>query len=380
MLSNRKRLLRTFKGQEIDRFAVSPFIYVNFANEFHKMNISLANEAIDEKIADIYRFFGFDTMLRSCTILDIFNLAYLDSKNWHVTVNEAIIDHKKRILTTIIKTPEREMREIKEFVKISECDEISAEIEHLIKDEEDFKQFVKYQPEVPKYNCTRIKRAKDIIGDEGIVAPWVSGVFNTLSRLRKVDDLVLDAYTDHKFYSSMMEYFTLRLIEICSQVAEAGADVITFEGNIANGTLTGPNYFAKNILSYESRIISAIKEKGSYVLYHNCGDSNNMFEVYNKLGFDALESLTEKPYGDTELENALKILNKDIVLIGNIDQIDFLKNSSEDLITTRVKRLLNSVKTRGRFVLATSDYLSEGTPYENIHAFCKAGKEFTLDY
>jgi uroporphyrinogen-III decarboxylase len=267
------------------------------------------------------------------------------------------------------------LTEVKEFRKTTAYDEISAETEHFIKTPEDFKQFVKYQPQVPQYDCSRIARTMDMLGDDGITAPWVSSAFNTASRHRKIDSLIMDAYVDPDFYNAMMEYFTQRQIASCIQFTQAGADALTFEGNIANGSMVGPRYFEENILGYEKKIIQTIQEKGSFVLYHNCGDTNTMFSVYNLLGLDALETLTEKPFGDTDIDNALSILDKTVTVIGNIDQIEFLRTASPSEIRTGVKRLLDKFKER-KFILGTSDYISEGTPYENIRAFHDAGREF----
>jgi hypothetical protein len=38
--------------------------------------------------------------------------------------------------------------------------------------------------------------------------------------------------------------------------------------------------------------------------------------------------------------------------------------------------LSKKVKKRGNFILATTDYFSEGTPEENIHAFAQAGLKY----
>jgi len=54
----------------------------------------------------------------------------------------------------------------------------------------------------------------------------------------------------------------------------------------------------------------------------------------------------------------------------------FLKNASAEEVKDRVKKLLCKVKPRGNFILGTSDYLSEGTPYENIKALIEAGYEY----
>ena len=367
--------MRTFRGGEIDRIAVSPFIWTNFVNEFYGTEMLPADEKQDERLIDVYNYFDLDIMHRTCTIWDSFSNLYLDSKDWRVSVKEEITGDRQRRMTTTVRTPEAELTEVKEFRKATDFDEISAETEHFIKTPEDFRQFVKYQPPVPEFDCGRIGRAAEMLGEDGITAPWIPSVFNTISRHRKIDELIMDAYTDPEFYHEMMEYFTQRQIATCTQFTEAGADVLTFEGNIANGTMVGPAYFQANIMAYESRIIKAIQDGGSFVLYHNCGDTNTMFDVYNLLGIDALETLTEKPFGDADLDHAVTVLNRNITMIGNIDQIEFLKTASVGEIRERVRRLLEKVKNR-RFILGTSDYIGEGTPRGNILAFRDAGREF----
>jgi hypothetical protein len=340
------------------------------------MDMTPADENLDEKLILVYQHFGFDIMHRTCTIWDAFSDRYLDSKNWRVTVQEDRTSDIQRRETTTIRTPESELTEVKEFRKTTAYDEISAETEHFIKNPEDFKQFVKYQPPVPQYDCSRIARAMDMLGDDGITAPWVSSAFNTASRHRKIDSLIMDAYVDPDFYNGMMDYFTQRQIAASIQFAQAGADALTFEGNIANGGMVGPNYFEENILRYEKRIIQAIQGKGTLVLYHNCGDTNTMFGAYNQLGLDALETLTEKPFGDTDIDHAISVMDKTITVVGNIDQIEFLRTATPEEIREAVRRLLDKFKKRRKFILGTSDYISEGTSYENIKAFHDAGREF----
>ena len=91
---------------------------------------------------------------------------------------------------------------------------------------------------------------------------------------------------------------------------------------------------------------------------------------------DIYESLTPKPFGDTNLEDALVKIDKSITLCGNIDQIAFLKEAEPGEIRHEVKRVLDLAKKRGKFILGTTDYFSEGTPCKNIKAFSEAGREF----
>jgi uroporphyrinogen decarboxylase len=375
-MTRRERLLKIFDGQKVDRISISPFIWTNFVNEFFKVALTNMDELLDEKLAEIYRHFDLDIMHRTCTIWESFQEQYLDSKEWKVDIRIQQVSSKKRVETTVIKTPESVLKQVREFEKTTENEEISAVTEHFIKSEDDFKQFVKYQPEVSQYDCRRITRARDIVGADGLVCPWTQGVFNCVSEHRKLDELIMDAYVSPTFYKSMMEYFMQRWMKVAVQFVDAGADVLCYGGNIANGSMVGPNFFEKNVLKYEKELIEVIQSRGAHVLYHNCGDSNSMYKIYNSVGFSGLESMTEPPYGDTDIGHAISILGKSITIIGNIDQIDFLKKASPEEIKDKVKKLLCKVKPRGNFILGTSDYFSEGTPYGNIKALVEAGYEY----
>lgn len=373
-ISCRQRILDTFRGEKTDRIPVSPFIWLSYVNQFHKSNYQLRDEAVDLKLHEVYRHFGMDSMVRTCTF-DLVSPNIAVSGEWQVAVREEATGFNKRTVTTTIRTPERELREIKVFERISQYSEIEAEAEHFIKDEDDFRQFVKYQPAVPQFDCSRIARTKAAIGSEGVVAPWLPSIFNTLSRLRKLDSLICDAIADPDFFNDMMEYYCIRTVQAARQLA-AVADIITFEGNIANGSIAGPDYFESYLLPFERRVTEAIRSAGAYVLFHNCGDINNMFEVYNKLGINALETLTPPPYGNADIHHALATLDKDIVILGNIDQIDFLNQAKPEEVEERVADLVRTCKGRGRFILATSDYLEEGTPEKNIRALVNAAVEY----
>ena len=375
-MNSRERIINNFEGLEIDRMAVSPFIHISFINEFYQSSYSIRDEIVDQKVHDIYKHFGFDSMVRTCT-LDMVSPSIATSENWQVAKSEVRVDDINRIVVTTIKTPEREMTSKTQFCRVSPYSEVNAETEHFIKDEEDFRQFVKYQPPVPKFDCSRIARTRDLVGSEGVVAPWLPSIFNTLSRLRKLDDLLCDAISDPDFFNEMMTYYRDRTVEAANQLAKV-TDIVTYEGNIANGSMVGPSYYEKYLLPFERAVIDKIRENNAYVLYHNCGDINNMYEVYNQLGLSALEPFTAPPYGDADIQKALAILNKNIVMLGNIDQITFLKNASVCEVEERVQSLISMCKNRGRFIIATSDYLEDGTPHENIFALANAVKKYGL--
>ena len=50
--------------------------------------------------------------------------------------------------------------------------------------------------------------------------------------------------------------------------------------------------------------------------------------------------------------------------------------ATPEQVRERVRDVLLKVKPRGNWILSTTDFFFDGTPYENIRAFADAGREF----
>ena len=366
-LTSRERLLRSFRKETVDRVAVAPFIHQNFVKAFFKDPLA---DLIQGTI-DVYRHFGFDLMHRNLNVR--YDEADLQSAAWRVWSTEQKTADT-RIVTTKITTPERELTQVIRYQDLSPYFRVKAIVERFIKDEADFEQFPKYQPPIPRLSFPDLQQAKQIIGEGGITAPWVSGVFNQVSDYRKLDDLLVDALINPGFFKRMMRYFLERSIAHLEQVTAAGPDVLSYAGNIASGSMVGPRFFREHIFQYEKLLIDRIQSRGVIVLYHNCGDARNMIEVYNDLGISAYESITEPPYADNDLQDALSRFDRSVTLIGNLDQIDFLRQASPEEIRAEVRKRLGIAAGRRGFILGTSDFLDENTAAENLFAMAEAAK------
>ncbi len=374
-MHSRERLLNLLNGNKIDRLPVSPFIHNNFIYEF------FGSDKVDPvaKGLEVYKHFDFDTILRTCTVWDAFDIKESNNEKWYVTKEKHTTkENVEWSIVTTIQTPEKVLRQNQQFRRVGKYEVVSAKTEYYIKDESDFEQFVKYQPPVKEYDCSIITRARHLIGDDGLVAPWAQGAFNCLREYRKIDDLLMDPYLNFEMYEQMVKYFSNRMLGAIQQFVNAGADIISCEGNAATGTMVGPDFFKRFILPYEREFTRQVKEMGVYYLYHNCGDARALLELYPLIGMDIYESLTKPPYGDTILEEAIEKLGDDIVLSGNVDQIEFLVNRTPNDVEEEVKQLIEKVKRRGNFIVATSDYISNGTPHENILALSETVRKYGL--
>ncbi|OHD73417.1 MAG: hypothetical protein A2177_09880 [Spirochaetes bacterium RBG_13_68_11] len=369
-ISCREELLRTFRQEPIDRIPVSPFIHVNHVKEyFGSHNVDWV-----ARTPEVYSAYGFDLIHRNCS--PAYDPLGPSSPDWDVEITRTE-NGRDAAISTRIRTPRGELqcREVLNWVY--EYDAESSLVDYPIKSIADFELFQAFQPPAGNADVSDIRRAREAVGDAGVVAPWIQGAFNLLAiYYRKVDDLLMDALLEPEFFRRMMEYFQQRYMAFVRQVIEAGADVLSYAGNIANGKMVSRDFFRDHIWPYEKRFIDWIQAQGVPVLYHNCGYARGLLPLYPSLGLRAYESLTPAPYGDTVLEDAVQAFGRGTTLLGGIDQLDLLRKGTIDEIRAATKKVLDTVRGRCSFILGTTDYFNENTPREKILALSEAGHRY----
>ena len=377
-MNGRERLTTTFKGQRADRMPISPFIYYNNVYEMFKykpdINKHLSPDDFDlaERFVEYHDYFGFDVLFSLGLLWDQYIPRSAD--NWDVTItNEG--DQDSQVRTTVVKTPDGELRQIMKFDRSSTYLVVLAVNEYLIKTRDDFEIFKKYVPPARFIDCSLMTRANKAVGDKGLVNVATHGAFNTLNQFRKLEDMMMDPVADEGFYRDMMEFFLEWNAEHLIDVAKAGAESIELGGNLATSCV-GPQFFTDYVMEYEKKLVRQIHEAGSFVVYHNCGDAQAIMHLYNDMEFDVWGYLTGPPFGDVNLDDALRVIRPDMALRGNIDQVEFLRTATPEQVKQRVRELIEKVKPRGNWILCTSDFPFDGQPYENLHAFAEAGLQF----
>ncbi len=362
-MTGRNRILKTIYGEKTDRTAVCPFIYNNVVKEMYGSDCDVITETVNYA-----NTFGFDLIHRN------FNIRYdefkRDNANFSTNIQTrgGVISNERKL-----KVGNKVLTECEEQTYLSPNLFVTAQTDFFIKEEDDLQALIENIDKPDSLDLQPLDKAKKLTGENGVVAPWYNGVFNYMSRFRKLDDLLIDPYVDEDFYHKLAQFCLDRLTAGITPVLEAGIDLVSYSGNIASGKLVGPNYFEEFILPYEKKLIDYIKSKSLGVIYHNCGYASNMIDVYNKLDITIYESMTKPPYADNSIEEFAKEFNQNAVLMGNIDQIDFLKTATVKQVENECMETLQKAAGR-KFILGTSDFLEEGTPKENLLALAKSVK------
>jgi uroporphyrinogen-III decarboxylase len=98
---------------------------------------------------------------------------------------------------------------------------------------------------------------------------------------------------------------------------------------------------------------------------------------YNQMGIDLFETLSEAPVGNVKsIEDAFAKIDERICTRGNIG-LDRLLSDTPEQIYEHSLHILETAKRMGRkHILAASDYMFYDIPAENVHAMCRAVRDF----
>jgi hypothetical protein len=387
-MNGRERLLHTLHGGRADRVPIAPFLYYNAIYEMfdHVPEIdTFFNPPDFDVIAKFVEYcdrFGFDVLHSLGTVWDFWAArstqadgTILNAQDgWDVSVtDERRGDDTRRIVD--IETPGGSLRLVEVYQRTSKYLIVCAPEEYLIKTPGDLDLLERYMPPPDAMDVSLIGRARAATGERGLVATCTNGAFNQAAVFRSVEELMTDPFVDEGFYRELMEFLVGCVIRRNRKIVASGADVVEIAGNLA-GSSVGPSFFRDHVMEHERRIIGALHEAEVPVIYHNCGTAAKVMHLYNEMDIDCLGYLALPPFGDVDLDEALRVLRPGMALRGNIDQVDFMVKATPEQVRERVRDLLDRTRSRGNLILSTTDFFFDGTPYANIEAFAAAGRDF----
>ncbi len=370
-LSARDRIVKTLDGEIPDRAPVCPIVFENYIRQHYADPDIDVSKATVEFLSDI----GADIIHRNC-----YPWLYLFvetpgpiSDDWQVSIEHSQAGSGKKWNTTI-HTPGGDLTLSCKASALTKYEDAYAYLELPVKGQGDLDILLEYEPlwSSGDVDTSALRETKAAIADRGITCPWAQGVFNFAALYRKFEDLLMDPYQDEGFYRALMAHALEQNWSYLTVLLESGADAFAYGGNMAGGEV-GPAFFEQYVLEYETELIRRIHEAGGRVIWHNCGKSSSLWDLYPKVGMDCFESLALPPDGDTDLGEAKAELGPHMALSGGIDQKEFMLTASVAEVEQRVAEVLEIMKPGGGYILSTVDYLSEGTPIENVRAFVDAG-------
>lgn len=249
-------------------------------------------------------------------------------------------------------------------------DEIPTVLGALIHDEEEAEAL-----KVPKVGAGRtgecvegIRQAVELITDRPVLAGIV-GPYSLAGRLLDMTEIMILCYEEPELVETVLEKATEFLIEYAKAFKEAGANGVAMAEPAAG--LLSPSLIDEFSTPYVQKIREAVEDENFLVLYHNCGNITPLMD-----NIDRIQAKAYSVGNAIDIEDALKVLSKDSLVIGNIDPAGIFRNGTPEQIRMETLALMERCCKYPNFVIASGCDIPPATPIENLEAFFDAVHEY----
>lgn len=213
-----------------------------------------------------------------------------------------------------------------------------------------------------------MKKTKQEINDCPVFAGCI-GPFSLAGRLLGVSEAMICCYDEPEMVHLVLKKATEFLINYLQSYKDQGIDGVFMAEPLAG--ILSPNLCDEFSSRYVKEIVAALDDDSFLVGYHNCG--NNTLKMV-----DTILSTGCRLYhfgNAISIEQMLKLMPKDVVVMGNIDPV-CLKDASKQEVIAATNTLLEAVGDVENFVISSGCDIPPLAKWENIDAFMKTADEY----
>jgi uroporphyrinogen decarboxylase len=203
---------------------------------------------------------------------------------------------------------------------------------------------------------------------------YVTGPYTLAGLLLGADEAALLTVMDPEYLHRVGRAAIRKTKDYIDLLIGAGADIICILEPSA--VMLGPEQFTEFSADYVHSICESMTNPDVAVVYHICGNTMHLIDRMAKSGVHALS--LDSPGAGVKLIAATQKVSKDIILIGNVSPIGSMLYGAPAEVEEETRNLLQEMKGYPNFILSTGCDLPLETPTENIQAFMRAGKNYTI--
>lgn len=220
---------------------------------------------------------------------------------------------------------------------------------------------------VPEYILAN-KLTVESTSDKPVLA-GVIGPFSLAGRLFDVSEIMMACYIEPEATQMLLSKCTEFIINYCKALKAFGCSGVVV-AEPAAGLLSNEDCIQFSS-EYVKLMVAAVQDENFLVVLHNCGNKGHCNEAMLYSGANAYH------FGNAiDMVETLEFFPEDKLIMGNVDPVSIMKQSTPEEIKTFVSDLLEKTAKYKNFVLSTGCDLPPHVPSENIVAFFDALKEF----
>jgi len=384
-LTSRQRLMRTMRGEAVDRVPVS----------FYEIGSAEADPG-DPDPFNIYNDPSWTPLLELAEQTDVIRMRSPVRAQSHVCWGEKggkgagaeyiQMEHQKkdgvlRICKTI-RIGGRELRKVQE--RRAEVNTVWT-VEHLLKSREDAEAYLQLPDEVfaEVLDIGRLERAEAELGEGGIVMVDTEDPICAVAELFSMEDFTIFAMTENALMHRLLEKHAKYIHARTEATSRAfpGRLWRIYGPEFATEPYMPPRLFEEYVVRYTGPMVKMIQKYGGWARIHAHGRIRNVLGLIAGMGADGLDPIEPPPQGDVEMAWVRKEFGEQMSLFGNIEVSDIETKGSEKFREIVRRSLEDGTRGEGRgFVLMPS-----ASPYgrtitkqvlENYRILLELGREW----
>lgn len=371
-LTSHERLMRIFRGEEIDR----PALKLWGAGPYVGWQLHEAYRPVSELAAQTTDLFSGAGGYWLNMMFGTDNWSRVET--WKTETGDPHwLDHHTRI-----HTPKGDVEMVR---RESQIREPGYDMEHYVKDEEDIEKLLSIPYTAPE----GIKRdsydeAVAHIGDRGIAMidlPHAAYYAHQMMGSEMLAYLSVDA---RELLDELISVYAKRIYDHVERILETGVEhpIFAWVGpELFLPPLLSPQDFDDFVFKYDRPICDLIHEHDGYVWVHSHGRVRHFIERFIEMGVDVLNPLEPSwaSNGDVDLEEVVGTFGGRIGLEGNIEIQEILQ-SSQERIAELIDACVDAGWKSGRMILCPSaGYMEYPRPtekyIENLLFYLRYGLE-----
>ncbi|UCB46910.1 MAG: hypothetical protein JSV25_05685 [Spirochaetota bacterium] len=201
-----------------------------------------------------------------------------------------------------------------------------------------------------------------------IVSASVNGPLTVAGQLMGLEQLLIHSVDNPDLVRELLAPVTSRIIELMNAQIDAGARYL----HVAEptGSLLSPSLLSGIGLSYLQELFAEVKVPNHL---HMCGDTTAHLEVLRETGAGAVsvDSMVD-------MKKAAGLFGSSMAICGNIDAAGVLLRGTPEEVALTTRAMLEKMTSVKSYIPASSCGIPGLTPPENIDAFTKTVRTFSI--
>lgn len=352
-MTRRERLMRTLKGESVDRPAVC-FYELNGLDEnpANEDPFNIYSHPSWRPLIDLTREKTDRIVMRGVPFVDTAPdpAGELIRREQHIDANGSRICHTTIDIggRTLIRTDRRDPDVHTVWT-----------VEHLLKDEDDFEAYLEL-PRAPfsgRPDVNRVLEAERKIGDTGIVMIDVSDPLCEVAEKFDMGQYTVTALTRPDLMHQALEKVAEAQMPRIEAISKAlpGRLWRIYGPEYASPPYLPPRLFDEYVTRYVTPMVRAIQANGGFARVHSHGRLMDILDHIAATGCDGLDPIEPAPQGDVSLSYVRENYGRQMVLFGNIEIADIENLPTEQFVAKVRQALDEGTAGEGRgFVLMPS--------------------------